>query len=396
MTGPPGLKLQLPAGLDLVDLSAVWSPQFPSAELVEAAAALLPEPSAELRATVAPELLEGPRSEIVITPGTVQVRTRDWSKAERSAEREIDRRRTDVDIMAAWLAEDGELPSKPESSREITGWSRKSRARMVKTLCELDYAPLFADPSRLPAMTTLTYPGDWRTVAPTGREPKAHLKMLCKRYQRAWGEPWIGPWKLEFQHRGAPHYHLLMTPPHGEAKTTGQPFRQWLSTAWADIVNHPDPEERAKHERAGTGVDYAEGLRAKDPRRVSVYFLKHGMFSAKDYQNEVPEAWQQPGCGPGRFWGVWGLKPVRSVRLVDVDVGIAAGRVIRRWARAQRVYQRRQVVRVEQSTGRVRYRTSNFRVVRLADGRGWVSVNDGPGFASQLSRYLATIGGEGA
>ena len=56
---------------------------------------------------------------------------------------------------------------------------------------------------------------------------------------------------------------------------------------------------------------------------------------------------------------------------------------MRRWARAQRVYQRRQVMRIEESTGRVYYRTSRFRVARLANGRGWLSVNDGPSFASQ-------------
>jgi len=37
-------------------------------------------------------------------------------------------------------------------------------------------------------------------------------------------------------------------------------FRTWLSVTWADIVAHPDPEQRRRHRAAGTGVDYAEGL----------------------------------------------------------------------------------------------------------------------------------------
>lgn len=66
----------------------------------------------------------------------------------------------------------------------------------------------------------------------------------------------------------------------------------------------PDPEERRKHELAGTGINYAEDLRASDPKRVAVYFTKHGTFGAKGYQHRVPEPWQGPGKGPGRFWGI--------------------------------------------------------------------------------------------
>ena len=53
-------------------------------------------------------------------------------------------------------------------------------------------------------------------------------------------------------------------------------FRRWLSITWADIVAHPDPEQRRKHRAAGTGVDYAEGIRLTDPRRMAVYFAKYG------------------------------------------------------------------------------------------------------------------------
>jgi hypothetical protein len=49
-------------------------------------------------------------------------------------------------------------------------------------------------------------------------------------------------------------------------------FRRWLSITWADIVAHPDPEQRRRHRIAGTGVDYAEGIRLTDPRRMAVYF----------------------------------------------------------------------------------------------------------------------------
>jgi hypothetical protein len=64
-------------------------------------------------------------------------------------------------------------------------------------------------------MLTLTYPGDWLAVAPNGEAVKRHLAALAKRYERVWGEPLVCIWKLEFQARGAPHFHLSTTPPMG-------------------------------------------------------------------------------------------------------------------------------------------------------------------------------------
>jgi hypothetical protein len=45
-------------------------------------------------------------------------------------------------------------------------------------------------------------------------------------------------------------------------------------------------------------------------------------------------------------------------------------------------------MRVEQPTGRVYYRRSHKRKRLFAHNRGFVIVNDGPAFASQLARYL--------
>ena len=303
--GRPGLVLCAISGRateparvpDTVD--GLWSPAFPSPELVDAAAALLPAVREE-----AGRLAEGPRWELTVGPGMFAVATRDWARAERTAERQTEARRKDVDLAVAHHLATGEW-SDPPPRAPITGWSRKSRARMVRRLCELDYTPLYAA-GRLPAMVTLTYPGDWETVVPTGPVLKAHMKALRKRYLRAWGEDWACVWKLEFQRRGAPHVHMLCTPPHGKG-STGERFHVWLSRVWAEVVDHPDPEQRRRHELAGTALDYREGLRATDPRRVAAYFCKHGMLAAKEYQHQVPEAWQEPGRGPGRFWGVWNL-----------------------------------------------------------------------------------------
>ena len=140
-------------------------------------------------------------------------------------------------------------------------------------------------------MVTLTYPGDWLAVAPDGKTVKKHLKAFRKRWERAWGLPLLAVWKLEFQARGAPHVHLFTVVPDGRTEA-GQVFREWLTASWAAVVAHPDPEERRRHQLAGTGTDYAAGLRSRDPRRIAVYFSKHGLYAAKGYQNEVPVEWR--------------------------------------------------------------------------------------------------------
>ena len=133
-------------------------------------------------------------------------------------------------------------------------------------------------------------------------------------------------------------------------------------------------------------MDYAEGIKLTDPRRMAVYFAKYGTGGRKEYQHHVPAEWltvalvchdcgaeydadldECPDCGsldaelvehtsgPGRFWGYRGLRPVLVIRQVTLAVGIQAGRVMRRWYRSKRLTKRIIVERVEQSTGRVVY-----------------------------------------
>jgi hypothetical protein len=332
------------------------------------------------------------------------------ARKERSAERDQQRHRVIADLDAAYMvAHDGAKPPEPIPSREIKGWSQQSRANMVRALAELDYAPMFTDPSKLPAMVTLTYPGDWLTVAPNGKAVKKHFIRWRKRYFRAWGVEIVCVWKLEFQRRGAPHLHLWTVPPHGLTKD-GQNFRAWLSTSWAAVVAHPDPEEYRNHLAAGTGVDYAEGLRASDPRRLAVYFSKHGGYSAKEYQNIVPEPWQEPGQGPGRFWGYYGLK--RRTAVVDVTPAdaVEVARIVRRWSKSQRVTRQVEVWRSRGGFARPAYpevlgvaglaylepskarkRKVRRRVVRMKRGRGFIVANDGPSLAADVARAISVL-----
>lgn len=286
---------------------------------------------------------EGAVPQLHLAPGVVRLTAPDLNRREKTANKNAEKAAARDALALADDEGDG-------NGGIITGWSRESRARMIRTLAELDYSPIMGTHER-PAMITLTYPGDWLAVAPDGKTVKKHLTSLFKRFARAWGRDWAGVWKLEFQARGAPHFHLLMSVPLGTAQAgkgkraavgDGERFARWLSLVWADIVGAAG-EEGERHKLAGTGVDFAEGERARDPRRCAVYFSKHGIFGDKEYQHSVPAQWLETGESVGRFWGYRGLEKIIEGVVLTPDESIKAGRVLRhigtrstRWNQAKR------------------------------------------------------------
>jgi hypothetical protein len=564
-----------------------WRPNFPSAQLVGVAAALVPtEPE-----PAGPEITqrEGPRHELVIGPGVLQLRTVDWAKHARTLERNAGNQTKDASALAGWIADQGGLEQVQaaldkgdpttvrvlrgrKSTREIKGWSRKSRNNLDLKLSKISYDPLFRESKRcldcgatygidvqscpaavteqrdavidgnpvtyrlkgrcgsrrydlnepgLPCMVTLTEPSVWLGVAPNGKASTDHLRSWGERFDRAWGERWAGVWKREFMDAtrdglqeikarieeaggqlgsewadraqsltwadaielaqqapsllyglqlGRPHFHMHLVTPTGlsggdrgfvadltrsqilELTETdpeslrhcdlgGLPFVTWLSLSWAQIVNHPDSHEFGKHIRAGTGVDRVDALRASDPKRLAQYFLKrHSQGASKEYQHVVPEAWQQPGQGPGRFWGVRGMDDASAAVHISVIDFNRAGRLLRRWSRtqatvrwtrdrnkdgttlyphliheantdpdelAEALTKPGKVPRVRGGRADSKYpeviglagaqllasravilRNCRSRPQRMRNNHGWVAINDGAAAGSQVARWL--------
>ena len=265
----------------------------------------------------------------------------------------------------------------------VVKWSDKSRSKMVERLATLDYSP-FDIPNSLLAFITLTYPAGWMDVVPNAGSAKKHLHSLRKRFERKFDRPFYAVWKMEFQRRGAPHFHLLAPVP------SGMGFSEWLSNAWADIVKHPDPDQRAKHLVAGTGVDRAKGMNSDTAQRISYYFSKHSSANkgVKEYQNTPPKEWVEAGS-VGRFWGYWGLVPaVRTVAVSEEDALFIA-RCLRRWQRSQSRVMRVRVWRTNQRTGEVRQRWARRRIFRKRGATGFSLVTRGDLLTEKLGQYLS-------
>ena len=187
---------------------------------------------------------------------------------------------------------------------KVTGFSADSRRRLIRFLLSLETPPEL--------MITLTYPEKWPDDA---KQWKRHLDNFRRELSRWWPSSWW-VWKLEFQKRGAPHFHLL-----GGGVDINRLFcfRLWVSSVWYRIVGSGDQ----KHLKAGTGVDVLS-----DQKMVISYVCKYVSKVEKD----------EAGGWVGRFWGK--INKDRMPSSVEVVVELRRGefnqvrRLVRRYIKA--------------------------------------------------------------
>lgn len=262
----------------------------------------------------------------------------------------------------------------------ITEWSRRSQSNLIRTILSLDLAAML-DAGRAPVMLTLTLPDAWSEITPDGAAAQRLFDRFRRRWAHEYGRPaWI--WKREFQDRGAPHWHIWVVPPTEDLGA----FTEWVRSNWTATLGLTDPAEYRKSLRHGTHVSIAEGLRAADPKRLALYFLKEsGPVAVKAYQNRVPVEWV--GGVVGRFWGVAGIsKAVRSAELSPEDMD----RVWRTLRKIREAHSGTRVVtvdRIDSRTGVIRRRKVRRRL-RVRQSAGWVALNDAPAVASQIARWI--------
>jgi hypothetical protein len=175
----------------------------------------------------------------------------------------------------------------------IVELSQKARSRLAEKCYELTALGHIPE-----LMVTLTYPGKWLSVASSGQMVKGHLQTFRKRLERyliKYNISLSALWFLEFQKRGAPHFHLILW--GGLSVLNKKSLKAWVSRNWAAVVKHSELVERWKHEKAGTQV-------AKMKCEHFGYAVK---YATKMQQKSVPSEMGDVG----RFWGLWNVeKPV--------------------------------------------------------------------------------------
>jgi ribosomal protein L19E len=170
----------------------------------------------------------------------------------------------------------GEAPMLPEHTRGvITRWTRTSRRRLAFVANNTDV--------HFRTMITLTYPREYPC---DGRVVKRHLNAFLTQVRREWkGAYYL--WFLEFQKRGAPHFHILLDYPLERNKDAKRSTYRRISRVWYNIVDSGD----VRHLHAGTRV---ERLRSEDGGRR--YAVK---YAQKLRQKIIPDKIRDVG----RLWG---------------------------------------------------------------------------------------------
>lgn len=208
----------------------------------------------------------------------------------------------------------------------IAGFSPQSRKRFMESFAR-------ARNIQGGSFATLTYPA----IFPTDPEQyHRDLDTLLKRLAR-WEPNARGWWRLEFQQRGAPHFHVLI---FGARRNTKQ-LRRWLKVAWFQVVG----SDNVYHFQAGTQCDIIHNR-----RHAGRYISK---YAAKTNQENVEARSDTEKSLTGRTWGMFGTidqAPVLSVALAPWQV-CEIKRALVRWLHSRSSRYERRLARSPASQG---------------------------------------------
>lgn len=212
-----------------------------------------------------------------------------------------------------------------DSIGDFSSDSRRRLQRALATINEFEVG--------LPDFLTLTYPGEYSM---DWHEWKRHLHNFNKALVRHWPLVW-GLWRMEFQERGAPHFHFLlwdgprvvgiqaMNSSTGRIQTVvdrendhNRGVFKWISESWFRIVGSGD----RRHLAAGTRIE-------------PIQTWNGVQFYASKYLAKLPDGKFVPSeyDGTGRFWGRIGKARWKTTFLekeVPVLVFFALKRMIRK------------------------------------------------------------------
>ena len=158
-------------------------------------------------------------------------------------------------------------------------------------------------PIQWKSILTLTYGPNYTLE---GQKVKHHLNYMLTKLRRTWGE-FQYLWFLEFQQRGAPHFHILTTMP-----SPSKAQRAKFAAMWADIVEPQNwlyeriiwAEGQATYHGQLLSNDATRAVHRHTKNFATIrkqggarrYMVKYAL---KLEQKIVPRAYRNVG----RFWG---------------------------------------------------------------------------------------------
>lgn len=178
-------------------------------------------------------------------------------------------------------------PPKGGVRGEIEVFSKASRYRLFRMLHQLEFSRV--------TFVTLTYPAPYPEES---RKYKAHLKEFRRRFEEKWGKV-RAVWRLEFQERGAPHFHIMFL----DCPFVDVHDLCWM---WKCVVHSWD----MAHEIIGVDVKLITDARKE--ALVASYLSK---YIAKVDERKAGHAKR----GVGRWWGRWNVVDVEPLEFEITD-----------------------------------------------------------------------------
>jgi len=199
------------------------------------------------------------------------------------------------------------LPACGGGKREvIRGMTRGSRSRMLQTVARLKQ-------NTTPLFVTLTYRdqgADWSLA-------KVQFRTFVKRLVRAF--PGVGLlWKLEFQKRGAPHFHFFLW---GLSLDNA---REFIPGAWGAVTGGDEVQLAWHKGELSNGNEHCV-QKIKSWRGVKFYAAKY--ITKRDQDQDKSDQ-------TGRLWGVIGAVPFSKIVMfkISMDVALDFKRQYFRWS----------------------------------------------------------------
>lgn len=202
-------------------------------------------------------------------------------------------------VVVKW----SETPSTKFNQKPVNGtrgkiaeFSPRSRKRMLEMVARLDLA---GQVSQRPIIfITLTYAAQF----PSAEASKQHLRAFLERIRR-FAPDASGVWRLEFQERGAPHYHFIFF---------NLPYlpKAELTSIWGDIIGIEWWDTSRGQPRPP--MTRIEAIR--NPRKAMAYVSKYVAKNSPSDSgfNDVPY------LHAGRFWGVFNKENLPFAQLVAI------------------------------------------------------------------------------
>lgn len=225
--------------------------------------------------------------------------------------------------LRLYRCETGETPM-GGGRGEIRGFSPSARRRLIDRLMMLPWRDwdhqTRHDVDAQVVLLTLTYPAEYPEDAETVHRHLANFHRALEHVQH--GHYWA-IWRMEFQKRGAPHFHILLG---FDRRISVTRFELWAKATWSRVVGSGDP----LHERHG--ADVVPVTTSKGARAGLMCYLVKYLGKVCETQNLT-----------GRIWGAWGQPPdtVRVAATFETrEAYVEFLRRVRKWGKRSKYLRR--------------------------------------------------------